>query len=757
MSRLDSPQQQPGDGAARVAPGVVPVSIAPTRRQIDNKFPELGFDINIGDLPFYEVLLTTERSLFDPDRQQHRNRSNFYVSRWDTEPPRLTRAVGRPARYMVPPAVLQAFAQSKPKAIFYTVIAYAGEEGRDPAFAHDPARLSAEAPSVTVSGEFTGQTLSTVLGIPAHMLMRVGEPRPSDRANSYGANAQGLGAAAEEDDAGEGEDGYQASAHGLSEEWDDDEWEGAEAYAVAGEDDDEYPQDGYELQKAKSKSQSYNDDEEEDELWGAAASARAYGEDEDEFYSDGFEHAGPIRPAQALQSMAQESMFPNEMGEPEDLQDSESGYEGGGLSSGDDEYDYAASLSVEPDIDAGSSALEEDDEDYASEPAYAAGAYGGKGNGHGNGNGHGYAASAQYADQYGAGDDYSSGLSYDDGYGAQEGGSFRPQSSHAASYGDEAEMAFGALDDGSKLEAAIDKKSMTEEEYRKIKEKVRIIEHITKDESGKALYKAVNRDGEFEGKFGQDHPAYQKFHIGLSYGIIQFTQDSGELGSLLKLMKQKDEKTFVDTFGPHQQELINTTTAKGPSSKETPGGRSARVQKVGGHDLWDDEWVRRFQQASDHVPFRAAQIELAAKDFLDPMLPFAKSLGLTTDRALTIVVDRAVQMGAGRARRIIIGAVGPIKTPALLQQALAALGQADLKSFQKAKGLKDDGDLGPWTHAALVEELRKLGPGASPVPMPSTKEMLEAIVRYTAGEKWGGRVKRIAEATAGFDDKPVQL
>jgi hypothetical protein len=734
MSRLDSPQQQPGGDYARVPSGTI--SISPTRRQMDNKFPELGFDIHIGDLPFYEVLLTTNKELFNPDRQQHRNRSNFHVSRWDTEPPRLTRAVGRPARYMVPPAVLQAFAQTKPNAIFYTLIAYAGEEGRDPVFAHDPARLPADAPLVEVWGEFTGKTLSSVLGIPTHMLRRVGEPSPA-APQSY--DSRGFGATAD-DDAGEGEDGYQVGAQGLAGGWDDDdEWDTAEAYAASGEDDDG-PQDGYELQKA----QSYDEGSWAAAEWDRSGSASSSNEEDDD-YSDGYEDTGPIRRARAS---ALESVFPAEMGQPQDLYDSESGYDGEGLSSGEDEYDYAASLSAEPEIDADASALEEDDEDYMSEPSYAA-AYGG--------NGHASAASAPHAEQYAAGDDYTSSFSYDDGYGAAEGGSFHTES-RAAAYGDEAEMVFGALDDGGpKLEAAIDKKGLSDEELRRIREKVRIIEHITKDESGKALYKAVNRDGEFEGKFGTDHAAYQKFHIGLSYGIVQFTQDSGELGSLLKLMKQKDEKAFVDTFGEHHQRLIEVTTAAGPFSKDSPGGRSARVQKVGGQDLWQDDWVKRFQKAGDHVPFQAAQIELAAKDFLDPMLPFARALGLNTDRALTLIVDRAVQLGPGGARHWIIGAVGPIKSHALLQQALGALGHADLKSFQRAKGLKVDGDLGPWSHSALVEELRKLGPGRSPVPLPTLPEMLQAMVRAAAGKDWERRVKRIAEATSGFDDKPVDL
>src|SRR5262249_6517722 len=59
-----------------------------------------------------------------------------------------------------------------------------------------------------------------------------------------------------------------------------------------------------------------------------------------------------------------------------------------------------------------------------------------------------------------------------------------------------------------------------------VEDKIRIIEHVAPFESG-GDYGAINADGEFEGRFGSNHPAYQRYHVGLSYGLIQFTQDSG--------------------------------------------------------------------------------------------------------------------------------------------------------------------------------------------------------------------------------------
>jgi hypothetical protein len=290
-----------------------------------------------------------------------------------------------------------------------------------------------------------------------------------------------------------------------------------------------------------------------------------------------------------------------------------------------------------------------------------------------------------------------------------------------------------------------------------IADKLRIIERVAKAESGRDTYSAINADGEFEGKFGKKHKAYQRYHIGLSFGLIQFTQDSGNLGRLLTLMRQRDAAEFDRIFGPKADDLLAVTNAAGPPSAEVKGGRSARVQPVDGADLWQEPWLSRFRQAGKHRPFQAAQNELAATLFLDPMLRFASWLGLDTERALSVVVDRAVQMGTGGAQRWIIGAVGPVQTAAQRQQSLAALHYPDLRHFQAATpGLTADGEWGPLSHAALVAALRGLG-SASPVSVPSRDQMLDALVRHAAGQPWADRVQRLRDLPDADLDAPYQL
>lgn len=619
-------------------------SIVANRRQVDNRFPVLAFTIQTGGRPFYEVLLTTDRSQFDPARADRRSAGTFYSSRQDGG---LSRAAGSEAVYIVPGAVLRAFAQAEPhpSAIYYTVATYGSAEGSDPIFAQAPERLASDAPSVSLAGGFTGHTLAAVLGIPGEKLVRFTGAAALAEAPAP-ALAPAPAETADQDRGTEvGEDGFEM----LSRQ--------PEAPAVADIKPALQPEAAAPAPQIVLKNGAQ-----------APAAADAAGI----AYSDGFEAvAGDL---------------PNV-----------------------DPVVWGSSARGEP------AALEDEEDLYAAEEQ----------------GGEGWGTLAPGAD-------YQS----DEGYSL---GAYR------------------ALDDPPTGTTVVEAPTPPPAQAPtaglpplQVEDKRRIIERIAASESGAHRYGAINADGEFKGRFGPDHPAHQRYHIGLSYGIIQFTQDGGALGQLLTMMRDRDPQAFADIFGPHADELVTVTNAPGASSREMPDGRSARVQPVGGADIWEGDWPDRFRRAGDHLPFQAAQNELAATNYLEPTLQFAGWLGLCTDRALTMVVDRAVQMGVNGARQWIIGAVGPVSTPALRQQALAALGHADLRSFQAATpGLEADNLWGPMTHAALVAALRQLG-SASPIPIPTLDQMLDAMVRHAHGERWANRVQRLRTAT-DFADTPFQL
>jgi hypothetical protein len=606
--------------------------IVANRRQLDNRFPVLAFTIQTGGRPFYEVLLATDPSLFDPANAEKRSAATFYTSRQDGG---LSRAAGSEAVYIVPAAVLRAFAEAQPRpsAIHYTVATYGGAEGADPVLAERPEVLAKSAPFVSLAGGFTGHTLAAVLGIRSEKLVRY------------------RGAAALEEPVAP-----EAPALPITPEQD----RGAEI-----------PQDGFEV--LNQQPETTQPAQPPPPQVAVSEPPPPSAEIPPDQYLDGFEAAAGVLP-----NVDQEVWHASSRAEPAALEDEE-------------------------DLDL-------------------------------------HAAEEEGGDAWGT---LAPGVAVESS-----------ESDEGWSLGD-----YRALDEPASGPAVVEAPAPPTPPALApldIEDKRRIIERIAATESGAHRYGAINADGEFKGRFGPEHSAYQRYHIGLSYGIIQFTQDGSALGQLLTMMRERDPQAFAEIFGPHADELVAVTNAPGPPSREMPDGRSARVQPVGGSDIWEGDWPDRFRRAGDHIPFQAAQNELAAANYLEPMIQFAGWLGLSTDRALTMVVDRAVQMGVNGGRQWIINAVGPISTPALRQQALAALGHADLRAFQEATpGLVVDNLWGPMTHGALVAALRGLG-SASPIPIPTLDQMLDAMVRHAQGELWANRVERLRTAT-DFSDVAFQL
>jgi hypothetical protein len=194
-------------------------------------------------------------------------------------------------------------------------------------------------------------------------------------------------------------------------------------------------------------------------------------------------------------------------------------------------------------------------------------------------------------------------------------------------------------------------------------------------------YWTCNRDGEFEGWFDQPRTdthgtkltpverksqpnwtpnAWSKYgrnpgHVGLSYGFIQFTQDGGNLGVLLATMHADDAILFENIFGEHANELIETTTKEGLRTyyrdSASPTGlarRSPRVQPVGGYELWHDYWVEKFKRAGQESIFQQTQRKIALLLYFEPMVrKVAKLYGISSEKGLTILLDRSIQMGVG--------------------------------------------------------------------------------------------------------------
>lgn len=142
-------------------------------------------------------------------------------------------------------------------------------------------------------------------------------------------------------------------------------------------------------------------------------------------------------------------------------------------------------------------------------------------------------------------------------------------------------------------------------------------------------------------------------HVGLSYGFIQFTQDGGNLGKLLKRMQQNNHVLFNKTFGNSADKLVSITNSGGEKKKQqdssSPTGfarRSPRVQPIDGVDLWKSPWVEKFIKAGYEPDFQKAQLEIAVENVFNSMLiKSAIPYNICSEKGLCILFDRSVQMG----------------------------------------------------------------------------------------------------------------
>ena len=183
--------------------------------------------------------------------------------------------------------------------------------------------------------------------------------------------------------------------------------------------------------------------------------------------------------------------------------------------------------------------------------------------------------------------------------------------------------------------------------------------------------------------FGPEHPSFRRSHLGLSFGVALFNQDAGHLGQLLTLMRQRDPARFDEIFGADASALCQITNAPGAPSAESANGRSARIQKIANADLWEEPWLTRFREAGALKAFQSIQNQLASALFLEPMLRFGAWMGMNTERALAILMDRAARLGVSPAQQWVANAAGVLQTAPQRHQ---AIGDARLRQHSRAPG-----------------------------------------------------------------------
>ncbi|MFH1465882.1 MAG: hypothetical protein ABIO70_15955, partial [Pseudomonadota bacterium] len=158
-------------------------------------------------------------------------------------------------------------------------------------------------------------------------------------------------------------------------------------------------------------------------------------------------------------------------------------------------------------------------------------------------------------------------------------------------------------------------------------------------------------------------PTHATPENGLSWGMFGFNQRTGTLGAVLGAASRRDQEWYADSpifdqvFGVEEAAELRRFAAR-----ETP---EARMAPVAQKPLTDPAWTERFQKAGRlhrpapeglgiepaRDPFKLAQNEIAVTVFLEGVLPNAAALGFNTDRALAMLLDRAVDVGPAEAAR----------------------------------------------------------------------------------------------------------
>jgi hypothetical protein len=157
-----------------------------------------------------------------------------------------------------------------------------------------------------------------------------------------------------------------------------------------------------------------------------------------------------------------------------------------------------------------------------------------------------------------------------------------------------------------------------------------------------------------EGKPGEVNPNNEGTE-GISWDILQWTQRSGEVGVLLRMMQATAPGLFAEVFGPAWSELLTVTNARTDSE---------RLKPVAGVVLWKEPWLSRFQAAGRQPTFqKVARLRAGTGPHMIAALDCAKMLNCWTERALALFFDTAVQQGPTGARTVAQRTLDALVTP----------------------------------------------------------------------------------------------
>lgn len=117
---------------------------------------------------------------------------------------------------------------------------------------------------------------------------------------------------------------------------------------------------------------------------------------------------------------------------------------------------------------------------------------------------------------------------------------------------------------------------------------------------------------------------------GASYGDLQWTQKSGQLGELLERARRSFPIDFDKVFGPDGKTAISVALA-------------GSLEPVAGAVLWAEPWLSRFRTAGKQRWMQVVQANHGMSGYhWTQAMKAARILDARTERGLALIFDRAV-------------------------------------------------------------------------------------------------------------------
>jgi len=128
---------------------------------------------------------------------------------------------------------------------------------------------------------------------------------------------------------------------------------------------------------------------------------------------------------------------------------------------------------------------------------------------------------------------------------------------------------------------------------------------------------------------------------GITWGIIGFTLQHGELGKIILEINRRDPELVRQAFGAKTDELLTTMQ----SSKAKQMAFANRISLGATKERLAEPWRSAFARFGEIPAVQALQLELADRDYYQPARHTAQNLNMKTELGLALIFDIHVQNG----------------------------------------------------------------------------------------------------------------